>query len=75
MAHNLNYHTNSGSWCYMDSSSYCGKYGRLYDWKTAKKACPAGWRLPSRKEWVRLSLAVGGVRTARPTGWSCVFPL
>jgi len=29
----------------------CQKYGRLYNWKTAKSACPNGWRLPSDAEW------------------------
>jgi uncharacterized protein (TIGR02145 family) len=34
MAENLNYEA-EGSRCYRDSTSYCGKYGRLYDWATA----------------------------------------
>jgi uncharacterized protein (TIGR02145 family) len=38
----------------------CAKYGRLYDWETAKKACPAGYRLPSDDEWTALENAVGG---------------
>jgi uncharacterized protein (TIGR02145 family) len=50
MAENLNYKTGK-SWCYGDNNSNCDKYGRLYDWKTAMKACPAGWHLPSRAEW------------------------
>jgi uncharacterized protein (TIGR02145 family) len=50
MAENLNYQTGN-SWCYNDDNSYCNKYGRLYDWNTAKTACPAGWHLPSLKEW------------------------
>jgi len=29
----------------------CQKYGRLYDWNTAMKACPSGWHLPNREEW------------------------
>jgi len=29
----------------------CQKYGRLYNWKTAKTACPKGWRLPRDKDW------------------------
>jgi len=31
--------------------AYCDKYGRLYDWKTAKSACPSGWHLSSDEEW------------------------
>jgi uncharacterized protein (TIGR02145 family) len=60
MAENLNYKTGN-SWCYNDSDSYCEKYGRLYDWETAKKACPTGWHLPTVQEWDNLSEAVGGV--------------
>jgi len=63
MAENLNYQPKSGnSWCYEDSNSYCDKYGRLYDWNTAMKVCPAGWHLPSRGEWDSLGQAAGGVR-------------
>ena len=47
---NLNYQTDS-SWCYNDDTSYCKKYGRLYAWNAANKACPARYHLPSRKEW------------------------
>jgi uncharacterized protein (TIGR02145 family) len=60
MAWNLNYKTPSGSWCYNDSLSYCKKYGRLYNWETAQKACPTGYHLPSREEWDSLAQAVGG---------------
>jgi len=75
MAENLNYQPPQGnSWCYKDSASYCGKYGRLYDWKTARTACPPGWHLPSRQEWDELTTAAGGVSTAgkklkAKTGW------
>ncbi len=41
MAENINYQTDS-SWCYNDSLSYCKKYGRLYNWETAKTVCPNG---------------------------------
>jgi uncharacterized protein (TIGR02145 family) len=29
----------------------CTKYGRLYNWETAKTVCPAGWHLPSHADW------------------------
>jgi uncharacterized protein (TIGR02145 family) len=61
MAQNLNYKTGN-SWCYENEDSKCNQYGRLYDWNTAKGACPSGWRLPSRAEWDDLGQAVGGVR-------------
>ena len=50
MAENLNYAA-SGSKCYDNKPENCQKYGRLYDWSTAKKACPSGWHLPSKAEW------------------------
>jgi uncharacterized protein (TIGR02145 family) len=59
MAENLNYITGN-SWCYDNSSSNCNKYGRLYDWETAKKACPSGWHLPSRSEFETLLSNAGG---------------
>ncbi|GBU22465.1 hypothetical protein R80B4_02374 [Fibrobacteres bacterium R8-0-B4] len=60
MAQNLNYQTGK-SWCYGGSNSNCGKNGRVYDWDTAKTACPAGWHLPSREEWGALAKAAGGI--------------
>jgi len=55
MAENLNHQPKSGnSWCYEGNDSNCDKYGRLYDWNTAKVVCPAGWHLPSREEWKML---------------------
>jgi len=75
MGENLNYQTSSGSWCYDNDNSNCGKYGRLYDWKTAKTVCPAGFHLPSRQEWDDLVSAAGGKSAAGKklkarSGWS-----
>jgi uncharacterized protein (TIGR02145 family) len=65
MAENLNYQPQSGkSWCYKKKDSNCGKYGRLYDWKTAMTVCPSGYHLPSSKEWDNLVTTVGGNWTA-----------
>ena len=50
MAENLNLHMDD-SWCYDRKTDNCKKYGRLYTWKKAEKACPEGWHLPSRSEW------------------------
>jgi len=61
MAQNLNYQTGN-SWCYGGDNSNCDKYGRLYDWKTARTVCPAGWHLPSRNDWDDLGRAAGGER-------------
>jgi len=32
----------------------CNKYGRLYDWATAKNVCPKGWHLPTKDDWLTL---------------------
>ena len=64
MAENLNYETDAGSYCYNDSTKYCSKYGRLYTWAAATKACPEGWHLPDTTEWNALFTAVGGKATA-----------
>ncbi|MCL2183803.1 MAG: fibrobacter succinogenes major paralogous domain-containing protein [Chitinispirillia bacterium] len=74
MAENLNYKIGK-SVCYDNKESNCRKYGRLYDWNTALKACPAGWHLPSDEEWTALTDFVGGEETAgtklkSKTGWS-----
>ncbi|GBU23656.1 hypothetical protein R83H12_00272 [Fibrobacteria bacterium R8-3-H12] len=53
MAENLNYNAENSK-CYNNSESNCQKYGRLYNWKTAMKACPSGWHLPSYDEWETL---------------------
>jgi uncharacterized protein (TIGR02145 family) len=62
MAENLNYAV-EGSKCYEDNSENCDKYGMLYDWETAMKACPAGWHLPTKEEWDVLTATVGGEET------------
>jgi len=75
MAENLNYRPQTGnSWCYNNDEYYCDIYGRLYDWKTAKAACPAGWHLPSYREWEDLILAVGGEKKRSKSGydWHCL---
>jgi uncharacterized protein (TIGR02145 family) len=35
------------------------KYGYLYDWNTAKMACPTGWHLSSDADWKSLEEALG----------------
>jgi uncharacterized protein (TIGR02145 family) len=48
-----------GSVCYGNEEANCKKYGRLYDWETAMKACPSGWHLPSGAEWEKLTGLAG----------------
>lgn len=60
MAENLNKATEH-SYCYDNDGANCDKYGRLYNWEEAKSACQSlGWRLPTRDDWERLAVAVGG---------------
>jgi len=60
MAQNLNYNA-SGSKCYGNSEANCTKYGRLYNWTTAKSACPSGWHLSNDTEWMVLVSCLGTV--------------
>jgi uncharacterized protein (TIGR02145 family) len=56
MAENLDYDPGDGSWVYDNDASNDAALGRLYDWKTARDACPAGWHLPSDEEWKELEV-------------------
>jgi TonB family protein len=63
MAENLNYEMTGlfVNKCYDNKPENCDKYGRLYDWATAKKACPNGWHLPNNYEWQVLYLYADGI--------------
>jgi uncharacterized protein (TIGR02145 family) len=76
MLENLNFNA-SGSKCYDNLEANCKKYGRLYNWNTAMKACPSGWHLPSKAEWDGLSRFVGGEKVTgkhlkAKSGWNDV---
>ncbi len=58
MAENLRYDTKHSE-CYDDELKNCKLFGRLYTWSDAKKVCPNGWHLPSKKEIESLATAVG----------------
>lgn len=52
------------SYCYDNDERNCARYGRLYTWESAGRACKAlgeGWRLPSDGEWRELARRHGGV--------------
>ena len=73
-AENLNYATEC-SYCYEDSANSCAKYGRLYTWEAALKACPAGTHLPTNKEWTILpdglaSSSIVGIVDPNGSWWS-----
>ena len=63
MAENLNFEA-KGSKCYDNKPANCATYGKLYNWETAMKSCPSGWRLPSNDEWKTLvDLADGELKS------------
>ena len=49
MAQDLAFKTGN-SMCFDDNEAKCEEYGRLYAYVGATRACPPGWRLPSREE-------------------------
>lgn len=65
MADNLKLNTKDGSRCYKDDISNCEKYGKLYNWNTAKEVCPEGWHLPKYDEWIELFDHYGGLGEAK----------
>jgi uncharacterized protein (TIGR02145 family) len=73
-AENLNYAAEDSK-CYGNKEENCKKYGRLYDWGEAMKACPKDWHLPSYKEWKILGISIGdsstaGVKLKAASGWN-----
>ena len=61
---NLNVSIDQSS-CYDNAESNCRRYGRLYTWESAQRACRSlggGWRLPSNDEWRQMARHYGGVR-------------
>jgi uncharacterized protein (TIGR02145 family) len=60
MVQNLNFATPAGSWYYNNNDTANTKFGRLYDWNTAIKACPKGWHMPTDVEWTNLIKELGG---------------
>jgi uncharacterized protein (TIGR02145 family) len=64
MAENLQYKMPSGCWAYENNEENAKKYGYLYNWETAKNACPKGWHLPSDEEWTALVNYLGGENSA-----------
>lgn len=74
MAQNLGYAAD-GSMCFESRLEKCEQFGRLYDWETARKACPEGWRLPSDADWKEFEKLLGAADSAgrllkTTSGWS-----
>jgi uncharacterized protein (TIGR02145 family) len=60
---NLNVNT-VPSYCYEDAVLNCRRYGRLYTWESARRACHSlgdRWRLPTDDEWRQMAKQYGGV--------------
>jgi len=85
MAENLNYAA-EGSRCYNDSTAYCDKYGRLYNWETVCSPrpddcygtviCPKGWGLPEYAQWDAMAITTGGAgaKLMATSGWGDYSP-
>jgi uncharacterized protein (TIGR02145 family) len=72
---NLDVNTSS-SYCYDDSESNCRRYGRLYTWESAQRACQLlgdGWRLPTDDEWRRMAKQYGGVGNDSPDNGKAAY--
>lgn len=72
MSQNLNFEMKIGSWCYDKKKENCDKYGRLYNWLAASKACPEadGWLLPSADDWSELEFYLGMTKKEnKGRGW------
>ena len=54
MVENLRYKASEGAYYFDNDPNNNKPYGILYDWKTAVKVCPDGWRLPKGPEFQAL---------------------
>lgn len=68
MAENLKFWVEKESPYYVGISTYYGletdnlrRYGRLYPYEVALKACPEGWHLPTINEWIQMINSFGEV--------------
>jgi uncharacterized protein (TIGR02145 family) len=60
---NLNVHSGP-SYCYANAESNCRRYGRMYTWESAQRACQSlgdRWRLPTSDEWRQMAKHYGGI--------------
>lgn len=70
MAENLNYDTGKKNWVFEKRPYHklnginTDNFGNYYALRTAKKACPEGWHLPSINEWEQLIYYMGGENNA-----------
>ena len=67
----LTMYCNSG-----EDRDFCDLYGGLFTWEDAMKACPDGWRLPTKSDWETLvntvdaSNKVAGMKLKSKAHWN-----
>jgi uncharacterized protein (TIGR02145 family) len=58
----------TGAWCYYENDTKKGKtYSKLYNWYAVndpRGLAPEGWRIPTDKDWVKLTEYLGGEKVA-----------
>lgn len=59
MAENLAFKANSGCVAFKHKENKAKKYGYYYSWESAKKSCPEGWHLPTKKELLEIQKYIG----------------
>lgn len=63
MKENLRFTGVEGAYCFDNDHNNIPIYGALYEWNAAKKACPAGWHLPSGSEFADLKNQLEGTES------------
>ena len=59
MCQNLKFDAGKGTSCYNEDETNCMLNGRMYDWSSAQRSCPEGYRLASDKDWQNLESYIG----------------
>jgi uncharacterized protein (TIGR02145 family) len=65
-----------GSSCYDGVEENCRRYGRLYTWASAQRACASlgpGWRMPTNDDWRQMAKLFGGVRDDSDDGGKAAY--
>ena len=57
-------------WWHPDSLANFEKFGYLYNYEAASKACPTGWRLPTHNDWFELIDSIGNEQRQNSANWA-----
>lgn len=71
-AQNLDYNADGSACAFADEEDVsCEKYGRMYYWALANKACPDGWRLPTSSDikFINYANLAASPFGFKPNGW------